>query len=608
VAFDGFFDLQSRERLSLALCDRRDAAHRRVVVDGDGVMLNAAQIRQHGLGRLITARNAQPASHHPIQDQRHEAQARVGADPIRQAVKHRRNLDLGFQHPEAALDVGKRLVALDDRSRAQIVHVAHQQQLAVHESRASERPSIDVIAEQIGLQIDPHDAGEIGLADFVKEASLGPAVGELAPPPSAARVLAVELADQFVGPFLERCDALVTQRRLLGCLDRIVSQHQAIPLPLRLLDELFGGLCRSCLCGGEDLLEIGIPSARHREDELDRLPVGHLQRRHLLDVVDGKQAPVGYDHETSDVRETGEHGLKRGHQGGRLGGVAVKDLVVDGQPVGGLHDAEHELAGDHAFFGHAELAHIVGLLGEPLGADRGQIVEDHRELNIDQWAQQRGEALIDLGLVRHQCVHAAKQLLVREPVGLDRGDAHGLQPAQDPELGLGVTESIEDHHAQRLLDGRGVAGAAKDGRQAMKAELAPELVEGPDVAECEGGLEAYLGRGVVARAAPFGAQQGVEECVDLAVGVVGAAKGGEGALARFAGVVAIGLDELDVGAGAGAGELDEHAETLARVEINANTSDMRTCHYKQTQRGIAKALKTIDPDLRKRSKTAVFGA
>jgi len=79
-------------------------------------------------------------------------------------------------------------------------------------------------------------------------------------------------------------------------------------------------------------------------------------------------------------------------------------------------------------------------------------------------------------------------------------------------------------------------------------------------------------------------------------------------LARFAGVVAIGLDELDVGAGAGAGELDEHAETLARVEINANPSKMRTCHYKQTQRGIAKALKTIDPDLRNRSKTAVFGA
>jgi len=34
-------------------------------------------------------------------------------------------------------------------------------------------------------EIDPHDAGEVGLADFVKEASLGPAVGELATPRGA---------------------------------------------------------------------------------------------------------------------------------------------------------------------------------------------------------------------------------------------------------------------------------------------------------------------------------------------------------------------------------------------------------------------------------------
>lgn len=52
-------------------------------------------------------RALQALAHHPVEDQGREARARLGADALGQAVEHRRDLDLGFLHLEAALDVGQ---------------------------------------------------------------------------------------------------------------------------------------------------------------------------------------------------------------------------------------------------------------------------------------------------------------------------------------------------------------------------------------------------------------------------------------------------------------------------------------------------------------------
>ena len=45
-------------------------------------------------------------------------------------------------------------------------------------------------------------------------------------------------------------------------------------------------------------------------------------------------------------------------QGLALAGIAVEDLVVDGQAVGRLRHAEQELPGHHALLGHAEVTGV----------------------------------------------------------------------------------------------------------------------------------------------------------------------------------------------------------------------------------------------------------
>ena len=92
-----------------------------------------------------------------------------------------------------------------------------------------------------------------------------------------------------------------------------------------------------------------------------------------------------------------EHGLQRW----RLSRVAVKDLVVNRHAIGRLHDTQHELACNHTFLGHTEMAHIALLLAQALGADGGQVIEHHREVLIDERAQEPGDAVIYSRLVIH---------------------------------------------------------------------------------------------------------------------------------------------------------------------------------------------------------------
>lgn len=62
-----------------------------------------------------------------------------------------------------------------------------------------------------------------------------------------------------------------------------------------------------------------------------------------------------------------------GQQGGGLGLIAVEHFVLDRQAFGGLHHTEHELTGNHAFFGHTVMAHIVEQLCLTFHPDSGQV-------------------------------------------------------------------------------------------------------------------------------------------------------------------------------------------------------------------------------------------
>ena len=207
------------------------------------------------------------------------------------------------------------------------------------------------------------------------------------------------------------------------------------------------------------------------------------QRLQLLQVIDREQPAIGHDDKPPNVRIAIEYPGQRGFERWRLGRVASEDLVIDRQALGRLHDPEQELAGDAAFLGHPEAAKIAGLLGLALGPDRGQVVEHDRELCIDHRTQQPGDVLVDGLLMVHQRIHAAQQLLMGQRPGADAGQADRLEPPQHAQLGLGVAQPVEDHHAQGVLDRSLEAGAPKDTGQRIKAELAPELIQRPDVAQ-----------------------------------------------------------------------------------------------------------------------------
>ncbi len=263
------------------------------------------------------------------------------------------------------------------------------------------------------------------------------------------------------------------------------------------------------------------------------------------------------------MRVAREHLLQGGLQGRRLGGVAVEHLVEDRHAVGCLHHAQQELPGDHALLGQAEVAYITVLLAETFGADGGQIVKDHREVFINERAQQLGHAVVDGLLVVHQGIHAAQQVLMRQLVHVDAGHADGLQPAQHAQLGVWVAQSVEDHHTDRVLDRSGEPGAPEDGAQAMESEFVPQGVQGPNIAQRQRRLEAHLRRITVARRPTLGPQQGPQQGIERSALFVQTPEGCDRALPGLAIRVAERLHQPNVAVTARGGDLEEHAPSIA---------------------------------------------
>jgi hypothetical protein len=165
------------------------------------------------------------------------------------------------------------------------------------------------------------------------------------------------------------------------------------------------------------------------------------------------------------------------------------------QPLGRLHHPEHELAANPPVLGQAELAQVAGQLGLALHADGGHVVEHHRQILIDQRAQQPGQRRLHAALVFDQRVHRPQQLLVGHCLGRKARQRHRLQPAQHPELGRRVAQAVEHHQAHQRLDVDAAARSTKNPPQLAKSQFVPQLGQRPHIAQSPAGLEPHVGHG-----------------------------------------------------------------------------------------------------------------
>ena len=321
------------------------------------------------------------------------------------------------------------------------------------------------------------------------ETRLGAAVRQPAPSHSGAQVLLIEFAHPGVGLRLQLIHLCLALLLLLQCRRRIMGHYQTQPVPGHLGGDLRTGLTALLLQRLQQLCELAVAPTWHGKNELQRLPAGQCQLSALLQVVQAEQASVGHHNQAAQRREARHHLVQDGQQGLRFSRIPIKDFVINRQTLGRLNHPQHELPGNQAFLGHAELAHITLHGREPLGADGGHVVEGQREIPVHQRAQQTGHHPIDRFLVVHERVHAAQQLLMIDCADLNVGQGHRLQPAQHAQLGVRIAQAVEHHDANQRLHVRGVTGTPKDTTQIRETQLLPDFGQRPHVAQGTGGLK-----------------------------------------------------------------------------------------------------------------------
>ena len=253
--------------------------------------------------------------------------------------------------------------------------------------------------------------------------------------------------------------------------------------------------------------------------------------------------------------------------------------MINRQTIARLHHPQHHLTGDEAFLGHAEPADIAFLVRGAFRANGSHVVEHHRQLLIDQGAQQVGDHSIDLGLMIDQGIHAAQQMLMGDRFHLNARHRHRVQPAQDTEFRLGIAQAIEHHHPNQRFDIDAVPGLLEHAAQLAKAQRVPQFVECPDVTERTGRLELNVGRRRIQKIRSSGDfEQARDDGIEAFSQLIQATERDQGAMLGLAGVVAESFDKLEILARTGAGDLEEHAKTLTARQGLSNkakkTSDV----------------------------------
>lgn len=169
----------------------------------------------------------------------------------------------------------------------------------------------------------------------------------------------------------------------------------------------------------------------------------------------------------------------------------------------------------------------------------------------------------------------------------NRGGVHVVyqylfQPAQHTELGFRITETIEHHDTQQPLGIELALAALHPPEGLIQAELLPERGQQPGITNGTRRREVGLaGTFFECRLAGY-----AQQAVDQRAGFSGrdgfqATQRGDHVLARFSGLVAVGLDELHVAARTGFGDFDEHVITIDRMLHDWQGSKNKTCHYKE---------------------------
>jgi len=243
--------------------------------------------------------------------------------------------------------------------------------------------------------------------------------------------------------------------------------------------------------------------------------------------------------------------------------------VRDGQALGCYHHAEQPLLCDDAILGQTEATQLSGLLGQAFGANRRQVIERHRQSLVDQRAQQKRDRHGHRIGVRLQSVHRAQQPLV--------GHFGGVKA----QLGGRVAQPFEHQRAHQWLGIEAQRGRAKQGGGLVDAKFVQQPIKRQDIAVSHRRIKASVGRTRHSRRArqtgrtrrvrrsrhirvggsgwlAGGAQQAAEQVLDGVVRFVEPTDGGNGVLTRVGGLVATGLDRLQVAARSRASELDEH--------------------------------------------------
>ena len=521
--------------------------------------MNALEQIEGGARARAVAFRFQPHAHDAVEDEGQEADHGVGADAIRQTMMHRRDLDVGFQHAEAALDIREALVARDGLGGGEVGGIGDQRKLAVEELCLGDGVFIDRPAEPICIEIGLDEPGELGFRDGAGEAAVGatvrgtPALGGL------PRVLGVELANHLFGHGVELGDAGAPPVGLLSGAEGIMGNDQAMTGKAILGQPV---LVKGHVPEGLD--QITVTACRDREDKLQSSPTLLGQRCQGVNVVEAQQASVSHQDDALD-REALQDGGQHGPQGLGLGHVARMHGMHEGQSLGSLHDAEHELAGDAAcFLVHAIGADVVIDLAFAMDAHGGQVVEDDRQITVDQGTDLFGQLGLDAINIVHQRIHGAQEVVMLD-LGGHLGHGHSVQPAQAAEFAGRVAQTVEDHrpHEGICLDLAPPRphGAAKS---AVEAKIFPQLVQGKDVAIRLGAFDLDGKRRILAP--PDGPVQPVDQGIELGgVQIFKSAEIGDDPMADLALVVAIALDQLQILAPAGSRDLRVHVATICAV-------------------------------------------
>jgi hypothetical protein len=516
----GVLDVEGGQQVRLFAVNAGDAGDRHALVDGEALTLDATQLVHDGLGRSGMPNELQALARHAVQDQGRGADASVGADMLRQTVEHQRDLDLGFLHIQAVLDVGEALVTLHDSPGLEIGHVGHQEHLAVHRLGALQSHLGDVIGEEIGLRVDFDDLAQMRLGHRVEEAGLDTRVAERAAAMNDVDTLPIQHAGEVLGSGAHGFDAIGPKGDLFLSTHGVVGHDQPVTHSAGLGDAL--SLCSGPIMEGlQQLDEVLIAPPRHDQRELERQAAVQGDAGNVSHIVHREQSTVGHHHQALHVRVAREHHPRRGLHRGGAGGGPVEHLVVDRRVVRDLAYPEHELPGHYPVLGHADDVTDIAVEHAQALAEGGGAVEEHqRESLIVQRATPVDQTVVDGTLVVHQRVHTGQQVLVGDLRRINAGHADSLQPAQSAELEAAIAKAVEDHHTNGLLHWDGEACLAKDPCQRLKPQINPELIQLPHFAHSRSRLEQHLRRGLVAAAVAPSHEQRLRELFDKALAAV----------------------------------------------------------------------------------------